>query len=147
MSWFVFPFNFLVWSSVVFWTTAFTSFYLLPASSTQRWWTHQYVKSKLHGRIIELSPSISLFCSTSKPFPYLKCFAELLRCYTVTVQVWILSYKSSEPWRPTKRNSESPNAVCAYVQVCGAFVELGVRLYEMGKLNVSHTQQITIQGL
>lgn len=44
-----------------------------------------------------------------------KCHAELLRCYTVTVQVWILGYKSPELCRPTKPDPESPAAVCGFV--------------------------------
>lgn len=88
------------------------------ACSTQHWQTHQYVKSKLHGWIITLTPHpppLSLFffpSPHSQTIPDFKCLAELLRCYPVTVRVWILGYKSSEPCRPTKRDPESPTAVC-----------------------------------
>ena len=81
------------------------------------------VKLSAGKHISMLSPNCMAELSRSIPPPHLKttpdfkCLAELLRCYTVTVQVWILGYKSSEPCGPTKRTL-SHQLQCVHVCVC-----------------------------
>lgn len=109
-----------VWSSVSFWRWfgpqphVFLFYPPLACSTQQHWQTHQYVKSKLHGWIITLPLPLPPPSPRSNHTDF-KCHAELLRCYTVTVQVWILGYKSPELCRPTKPEPESPAAVCGFV--------------------------------
>lgn len=73
-----------------------------------------------------------------------KCQAELRRCFTVAVQLWILGYKSPKLCRPTKPEPESPAAVCAFV--CWG----EERLQEKGTqlLSTSHTSlHLSSQGV
>lgn len=112
-------------------------FYLLPARSMQHWRTHQYVKSKIAW--------LNYHAQTTPDF---KCLAELLRCYTVTVKVWILGYKSSEHSRSTKRDPESPTAVrvraCLHACARGR-KEWGCQRRE-NSIHVSLTHQSNTQG-
>lgn len=88
--------------------SCFTTLLLVARSSTGK-----HISMLSPNCMAEVSRFLPL--SPGSNHTHFKCHAELLRCYTVTVQVWILGYKSPELCRPTKPDPESPAAVCGFV--------------------------------